>query len=132
MAVKYTLPFSTNNGSSIEYELDIIDDGFTGTATNLKGQANPIEIEWKKDDDVYTPVIGSKANINLLIEDGDTIDDFNAGTFYQYEVRLRYVGTGNSRHDVWRGWIQPNDGNENVGSYPLSVSYIATDHLGSN
>ena len=129
MAVKYTLSFSTDTGSDIEWELDILDTSFDGTATKLKGQPSPIEIEWKKDRDVYQPVIGSKASINLLLEDGDVLDDFNSFAEYTYEVRLRYKDTDDNLQDFWKGWIEPNDGNEQFASYPYPVSYVATDHL---
>ena len=102
---QYALNFDTNAGSDINWELDILrsyDSGpdpnnplpipsnfHTGTV-DLVGTAEPISITWEKDYDVYKPINGSSAKINLLVQNEDQYNDFNRAGPYEYQVRLRY------------------------------------------
>ena len=120
--LQYTLPFSTTTGQSIRYKLDILrtyndqnPDGTTRTnaeivafydwitlvggnldfpdVTPLVCTSNPIEIEWERDYDVYKPIIGSKAKLNLEVQNAGQYADFNAAGPFEYQVRLTYAGT---------------------------------------
>ena len=136
---QYTLPFSTTTGQSIEWELDILrsyDDAdglppwINNPVTPLVGSGSPIEITWERDYDVYKPIIGSKAKVNLLVETAGQYADFNNANPYEYQVRLRYVDTSDVMQDYWCGFMTSLDGKEEVGTFPFPVSFTATDGLG--
>ena len=136
---QYTLPFSTTTGQSIEWELDILrsyddDDGLppwiNNPVTPLVGSGSPIEIDWERDYDVYKPIIGSSAKVNLLVQTAGQYADFNDANPYEYQVRLRYVDTSDVMQDYWCGFMTSLDGKEDVGTFPFPVSFTATDGLG--
>ena len=136
---QYTLPFSTTTGQNIEWELDILrsyddDDGLppwiNNPVTPLVGSGSPIEIDWERDYDVYKPIIGSSAKVNLLVQTTGQYADFNDANPYEYQVRLRYVDTNDVMQDYWCGFMTSLDGKEDVGTFPFPVSFTATDGLG--
>ena len=136
---QYTLPFSTDAGERIEWELDILrsyDDAepapswVNDPVTPLVGSGNPIEIEWERDYDVYKPIIGSKANINLLVQNAGQYADFNDSRPYEYQVRLRYKDENDAMQDYWCGFMTSLDGKESVSTFPFPVRFTATDGLG--
>ena len=95
---QYTLDFDTNAGSDINWELDVLrsyDDAdpvpswVTDPVVSLVGTAEPISITWERDYDVYKPINGSSAKINLLVQNEDQYNDFNRAGPYEYQVRLR-------------------------------------------
>ncbi len=67
------LPFDTvigENDDRIEWQLDIIENGssHTGEPLELVGDgSSPIQITWHKDRDIYKPILGSTAKINLWV-----------------------------------------------------------------
>ena len=157
---QYTLPFSTDTGANIVCELDIrrqYDDAdpdgtprtnaeiaafydwitldtdgtlaFPPTQT-LTGTAKPIEVEWERDYDVYKPIIGSKAKINLLVERAEQYYDFNEARPYEWQVRLTYEDTNEVAQVGWIGYFTALDGTENVSTFPFPASFTATDGLG--
>ena len=157
--VQYTLNFDTNAGQSIQYELDIrrtYDDqnpdgsqrtnaeiaAFYDWITLVGGQLDfpdvvpligtgePIEIEWERDYDVYKPILGSKAKLNLLIQNAGQYADFNDAGPYEYQVRLRYKDSSDAFQDYWRGYMTALDGQEEVTTFPFAATYSATDGLG--
>ena len=97
---------------------------------DLVGTSNPIEIEWERDYDVYKPIIGSSAKVNLLVQNANQYADFNAAGQYEYLVRLRYLDSSDVPQDYWTGYMTPLDGTEAVTTFPFAVSYTATDGLG--
>ena len=157
--VQYTLPFSTTTGQSIEWEIDILrtynDQNPDGSQRSnaeiaafydwidevggqlvfpnvvpLVGSSNPIEIEWERDYNVYKPIIGSKANINLLVQTAGQYADFNTASQYEYQVRVRYADANNAMQDYWCGYMTSLDGKEDVSTFPFPISFTATDGLG--
>ena len=135
---QYYLDFDTTTGQDIKWTLEIwrsYDDAdptppWVGTETKLAGTLNPIEIEWERDYDVYKPIIGSKAKVNLLVENAGQYADFNDAGPFEYQVRLKYTDDNDTLQDYWRGYITPLDGKESVSTFPFQVSYTATDGLG--
>ena len=135
---QYYLDFDTTTGQDIKWTLEIwrsYDDAdptppWVGTETKLVGTGNPIEIEWEKDYNIYKPIIGSKANINLLVQNAGQYADFNDAGPFEYQVRLKYTDAGDVVQDYWTGYMTPLDGTESVSTFPFGVSYTATDGLG--
>ena len=139
--VRYRLSFSTNTGQNTEWELDILRtyDDVDGVPSwvddptyprDLVGTGSPIEIEWERDYDVYKPIIGSSANINLLVQNAGEYDDFNDIGPYEYQARLQYTDENDVMQDYWCGYMTPLDGKEDVSTFPFPVSFTATDGLG--
>ena len=100
---QYTLNFDSKQGEDITWELDILesydDSGsrpahFVDTPIPLIGASEPIVIEYERDYDVYKPIQGSTASINLVAEQAGQYADFSNGSPYQYQVRLRYKSGG--------------------------------------
>ena len=94
---QYYLDFDTTTGQDIKWTLEIwrsYEEGtspsWVGNETKLVGTGNPIEIEWSKDFNIYKPIIGSRANINLQIQEAEQYDRFNEARPYEYQVRLNY------------------------------------------
>ena len=136
MAVRARLPFVTVTGPDterIEWQLDILDEGYTGTPLPLVGDGNsPVVIDYHKDDDIYKPIQGSSMRINLIVPNSIyVLPDFNAGREFQYEVRLRRVLADNSTVDYWCGYINPIESKESANTTPFPVSFTATDRLGA-
>ena len=156
---QYTLNFDSTTGQDIKWELDIRrtyddqnPDGTTRSnaqiaaaydwitlvggnlsfpaVIDLIGTGKPIEIEWERDYDVYKPIIGSKASINLLVQNAGQYADFNSANPYEYQVRLRYADENDVMQNYWFGYMTSLDGTESVTTFPFQVSYTATDGLG--
>ena len=138
--VLYTLDFSSDAGAEIDWELDIIglyDPNVTPLPSwvgqgvqQLVGTGNPIEIEWERDYDVYKPIIGSSAKVNLVIETEGQYLDFNEARPYEFQVRLRYKDENNVNQDYWCGFMTSLDGREDVTTFPFTASFTATDGIG--
>ena len=136
---QYKVPFSTTIGESIEWLLEIwrTYDDADGTPSwindpeiDLVGTGSPIEIEWERDYNVYKPILGSKANISLLVQNAGQYADFNDAGPFEYQIRLKYKDASDTLQDFWRGYMTPLDGLEAVTTFPFQVSYTATDGLG--
>ena len=135
---QYTLDFDTNAGSDITWELDILrsyDDAdptpswVTDGVTSLVGTGKPISIEWQKDYNVYKPINGSSAKINLLVQNEGQYADFNNAGPFEYQVRLRYRDDMSVNQEYWCGYITPLETNESITTFPFEVNYTATDGL---
>ena len=136
---QYTLEFDTDAGTDITWELDILrsyDDAdptppwITDGVTSLIGTESPISIDWQKDYDVYKPINGSRAKINLLVQNAGQYADFNNAGPFEYQVRLRYRDDMGINQEYWCGYITPLETNESVTTFPFEVNYTATDGLG--
>ena len=138
--VLYTLDFSSNAGAEIDWELEIVGlydpsesplPSWVGQGTQpLIGTGNPIEIEWERDYDIYKPIIGSKATVNLLVQNEGQYLDFNEARPYEFQVRLSYKDENNVKQDYWCGFMTALDGVENVTTFPFQASFTATDGIG--
>lgn len=138
--VTHTVTFGTHTGEDYQWELDILRsyddaDPVPGWASNSAQQvtasSSPVKIEWAKDNDVYKPIMGSKAKINLLELPGTTLPTFTNAGPYEYKVRLRYKRYGESTfNDYWTGFIQSLDSSRSINSEASQVSFTATDGLG--
>ena len=137
--VQHTLTFSPNTGEDYQWELDIL-RGYEGTTapswastppTTLVGSDEPFVIEWLRDYDVYKPIQGSTATVNLIVERAGQYPDFSQAGRFEYQARLRYRRSGESTlNDYWCGFINAVDGTELVGTFPFNVSFTSTDGLG--
>ena len=79
--LKYELFFS--DVEKRKFKIEILQNGFvldrfnTGVQpTKLVGTGSPAVIEWDSDDDIYSPIIGSRCILNLFITDASAYDEF--------------------------------------------------------
>ena len=106
---QYTLNFDSKQGEDITWELDILesydDSGsrpahFVDTPIPLVGTSEPIIIDYERDYDVYKPIQGSTASVNLVVNEAGQYADFSNGSPYQYQVRLRNKSGGDAAKGV--------------------------------
>ena len=132
MAIKYRLEFDTHtdeNTELIEWRMDISQDSYSGVPMPIIGGATPVTIEYQQDNDIYKPIVGSSAKIDLVVTDTVTYDDFNTGGLREYEVNIYYKEDSNYVL-YWRGFMNPVDSSESVRTVPFNVSFTASDYLG--
>ena len=90
MAIKYRLDFDTHprlgTDTRIQWRLDIDQQSYVGTPLPVVGGSSPVIIEHQQDNNIYKPIVGSSAEINLVVTDDVTYDDFNTGALREYEV----------------------------------------------
>ena len=143
---QYTLTFDTTSGQDINYEVDILrsyDDtvhstvpsDFFTTAVPLIGDSDPVIVRYERDYEIYKPIQGSSADLNLVIN-SDTlgtegsIQDLASGSPYEWQLRVRYRDGNNDLQPYWCGFFNPVDTTETVNTFPFSISYTAVDGLG--
>ena len=136
---QYELKFDTTSGSDIAWEVDILrsyDDDFpapswvSNPVKSLIGSDNPIEIRYERDYDIYKPIQGSTAQLNIVATEAGQYDDFSNGNPYEYQLRLRYRDSSDTLQDYWCGLFTPLDSIEAVTTFPFELSYTAVDGLG--
>ena len=135
---QYTLDFSTNTGADIKYYITVLrsyDDAgpipsWINNRTPLVGTGEPVVIDYERDYDIYKPIQGSKASLNLLVETPGQYEDFASGLPYEYQLRVQKRLTETTFEDVWCGLFNPVDAKEKVSTYPYNISFTALDGLG--
>ena len=138
--VTHTVTFGTHTGEDYQWEMDILrsysdldpaPSWASDSAQQVTATDSPIKIDWAKSNDVYKPIIGSKAKINLLELPGTSLPSFTDAGPYEYQVRLRYKRYGESTfNDYWTGFVQSLDSSRSINSEASVVSFTATDGLG--
>ncbi|BAQ92577.1 hypothetical protein [uncultured Mediterranean phage uvMED] len=159
--LKYELFFTDveNNKFKIEiHQKDFIIDPFgLGTQpTQIIGTGNPVEIKWDADDDIYSPIIGSRCILNFFVTDTTVYDDFYKSGEREYKVKiLEYTSFGSNWEDeklhyniidqnwegklgsevfynpIWEGFIVNDGYKEAVVSAPYEIQLEAIDGLGT-
>ena len=152
--VKYELFFQDVEERRLKVE--ILKKGYTGSVYALVGTDNPVEIIWSGDDDIYSPIIGSRCKLNLFATDDTNYEDFFRGDEREYKVKvLRYGTTGNffeaeeaewqtvdSIYDevtggqnffqpIWEGFMVIDRFKEQMVSKPYPITIEAVDGLGT-
>lgn len=108
MAVRLTGTFYDINGA--EYQVDIHDADFVGSATSFDVKYCRISYDSDKNDDPTSPIIGSRADVGMTVPEGDTtletfITDFADGEENRFFVEISKVLTSLV---VWRGILTPD------------------------
>ena len=89
--VKYRLEFSDVLGYGKKVE--ILKRDYTGDILPMIGSANPVIISWQSSNDFYSPIIGSKCQLNLFVTYDVTYDDFYKFDEREYKVVVYYNQT---------------------------------------
>jgi hypothetical protein len=159
--IKYELFFSDLENRRFKIEIlekNYITDPF-GIGTQplqLVGTDNPCEIIWDADDDIYSPIIGSRCILNLFVTDSFNYDEFQKADERQYKVKLlEYASYGNDYNDeqlpweaidqnwdgkigsavfytaIWEGFLVNDGYKEAVITKPYPITLEAYDGLGT-
>lgn len=127
--VKYRLEFSDNEGNG--KKIEIWKDGYVGQASSMVGGSEPVTIKWNAQDDIYSPIIGSTAIINLVVTDDVTYDDFYSADEREYQVKVFYKDASNNYQLYWIGWLVADRYREVIQSTPYNLQLNAIDGLGT-
>lgn len=159
--IKYELFFSDLENKRFKIEIlekNYITDPF-GLGTQpiqIIGTDNPCEIIWDADDDIYSPIIGSRCILNLFVTDAFDYDEFQKADERQYKVKLlEYASYGNDYNDeelpweaidqnwdgkigsaifytaIWEGFLVNDGYKEAVITKPYPITLEAYDGLGT-
>jgi hypothetical protein len=160
--LKYELFFSDIERNKFKIEIlekDFEIDPFNlgTTPTQLIGTGNPAVIEWNADDDIYSPIIGSRCKLNFFATDSNTYDEFYKAGERQYKVKILEYTSFGSDYDseelpwdlidqtwsrsllgsevfynaIWEGFIVNDGYQEAVVTAPYQISLEAIDGLGT-
>ena len=131
----YNLNFSSNIGNR-RHILSIYKDGHTATITtndnNIIGDSEPVELFWDSSDDIYTNIIGSRLEINLLsdsIKQVNVADILASNNPSQFKVSYSIENSSNAMVLYWEGYLSNATFEEGISSTPKAYKLIATDLL---
>ena len=137
---QYEVNFNTDHGSNIEWDVliersyddeDATPSWVTSPIKKLIGTGNPITVDYSRDYDIYKPIMGSKASINLVIKDDtseNAIVDFNDSSPYEFRATFSYT-INSVKYKYWEGFFTQLDGSELVGTFPFDVTFTMVDGL---
>ena len=82
-------------------------DDQTESVSGLIGTDQPVKIEWDGDDDIYSPIIGSRCILNLYETDTTSYDEFYTADEREYIVKvLYYTPSGSNWENTEPQWEQ--------------------------
>ena len=154
--VKYELDFSDIKGN--KRSIQILKKDYTGEVNAIVGTDNPVIITYTNNDDIYTPIIGSRCTLNLKRTDSITYDEFTNFDEREYKVKVN-IGVEDETADIdsplwnladtlweetdfnwatgtqfqvyWEGFLVSDVFTEQVQSNPYDISLEAIDNLGT-
>lgn len=159
--IKYELFFSDIEGKRHKIEIlqknFVIDPFGVGVLpTQIIGTDQPCVIEWDADDDIYSPIVGSRCILNFFITDSTVYDDFYKADEREYKVKiLEYTSFGSDYENeelpwegidqnwdgkigsavfynaIWEGFIVVDRYQEAVISNPYPIQIEAIDGIGT-
>ena len=151
---KFELYFSDQNNRPVLVQ--ILKKNYDGDVFNLVGTSNPVEVIWDSDDDIYSPIRGSRCKLNLLITDFSEFDDFYKTDEREYRVDIYYYNSAGDVYEelelrpdlvkvnydaefgkalfwepYWSGFIVVDRWQEAMTTTPYEVTLEAIDGLGT-
>ncbi len=128
----------------------------TSSITPLIGTQQPVIIEWDGDDDIYSPIIGSRCILNLFVTNQTYYDDFYNADEREYKVKVLYytptganweneepqweqfdanyeagIGEDLFYQPMWEGFLVVDRFQEQILSKPFPIKLEAIDGLGT-
>jgi len=125
-AKKYKIEFSDVYSNSIgQYQAFIYKKDYVGSIYELTSDSIPLTIETdRQGDSSYKPVVGSVANLNLLLQ---TIGDFNISEFLLADIDTFYLEIIKDSVLRWKGYYLPTSDVTIDEIAPISVSLTFSD-----
>lgn len=127
--VKYSLTFADIRG--IKKKIEILKKNYTGAVLPMVCSGNPVVIEWKADDDIYSPLVGSSCTINLMVTDSVSYDQFFDYDEREYQVKIYFESNTDTYALYWQGYLTNDMYAEAMTTTPYSFSIKAIDGLGT-
>jgi hypothetical protein len=121
LGTKYRCDFKNRNGITIR--ADILQEGYSGAVTEVKGGPEPLVTEWPGDrENLFNPVRGSVSTFTFYAETDGQFNEFFDGSNKEYQLRISYNST-----EYWRGWLMLSDYYESLEPAPYLVTVKAYD-----
>jgi len=127
--VKYELIFSDVRG--LKKKIQILKKDYAGSVLPMVCTNDPVVIEWKSDDDFYEPLIGSFADVNLVVTEDVSYDNFYEFGEREYQLKIWYESNTNVYTLYWMGFITNDIYSEAITITPYTIKIRALDGLGS-
>jgi hypothetical protein len=119
-ATKYRLEIADK--WSVAWKIDIEEDAFAGTITDLIGGDEPLTFEWENSsDDVFDPIKESSAVLSMIAETDFLLADLYSIEDLQYRVKIYQNGTL-----YWIGYIITGNYTEPYECVPFEVTIKAS------
>jgi hypothetical protein len=125
---KYRLEFSDIQGS--QRKIEILKKDYAGTVYPMICDGEPMTIEWKADEDIYEPLIGSSAKLNLKVTNEVTYDNFFEYDEREYKLILYFQESVGVWSVYWAGFITNDVYQEAIITPPYNIELTAIDGLG--
>lgn len=127
--VKYRLEFSDVKGNKRKAE--ILKKNYVSSVLPMVCQGEPVTIEWRADNDIYEPLIGSNASLHLMVTDTVSYDNFYEYDEREYQLKISYESSAGNYSTYWMGFISNDIYIEAITTKPYPLTINATDGLGS-
>jgi len=126
--VKYRLEFSDIQGN--QRKIEILKKDYNSTVFPMICDGEPMTIEWKADDDIYEPLVGSSATLNLKVTNDVTYDNFFEYDEREYKLILYFQESVGVWSIYWAGFITNDVYQEAIITPPYNIELTAIDGLG--
>ena len=108
MAKRFYSTFYDLNGAQVT--VDIYDTDFVGSATEFNTKSCQITYDSSANDDLSSPMIGSRASVGMVIPTADTtltdfVEDFSTSVEDRFTIE---IGKSAGPDVVWRGILVPD------------------------
>lgn len=152
--VKYELFFSDVKKRKLK--LEILERNYTGDPSPIIATDKPAIIEWDADDDIYSPIIGSRCKLSFFVTNAVEYDEFYKSDERQYKVKILFYNSyGNDLEEepaiwntmdviwngdigepvyyqpIWEGFLVVDRFQESVITSPYEINLEAIDGLGT-
>lgn len=127
--VKYRLEFSDVKGN--KRKVEILKKDYVSSVLPMVCQGEPVTIEWRADNDIYEPLIGSNASLHLMVTDTVSYDNFYEYDEREYQLKISYESSAGNYSTYWMGFISNDIYIEAITTKPYPLTINATDGLGS-
>lgn len=105
-AIKYTIQFQSLHG--IDYTVNILVDGFSGTPQRLRAAAQPFTIDEDNNDNYFLPIRTQSGYIRIINEDTDLDGNaFDYSELIATNAMSHQVQLISGSTVVWVGYIKP-------------------------
>ena len=126
LALKYTMSFKTTENVDCKVEFHI--EGYAGSAITINGADSPFILrEFNTEDDIFKPVRGQQADINIVASSSLNIEDFIGNSDTYCKVYFYYY---NMITSFWEGWLSQDDLQQEWTDQNKIIALKASDGFG--
>jgi len=126
LALKYTMSFKTTENVDCKVEFHI--EGYSGSAITIQGADSPFILrEFNTEDDIFKPVRGQQADINIIASSSLNIDDFISNSDTYCKIYFYYY---NMITPFWEGWLSQDDLQQEWTNQNKVIQLKASDGFG--